>query len=180
MIATHLSTEQLAAAAEQALSAPSDVGTIDMLVVRREVDAREIRQEVYVSPEGGIEGDRWVQKSHNDPENLAQIAVINTRFLQQIAGDDPERMALAGDNIVVDMNLSEANLPIGTKVRVGQVLCEVTSKPHLGCAKLSRRFGQDVLRFVNQKENRPLKLRGIYLRALEAGVIRVGDEMKKL
>lgn len=179
MLATrYLTPEQIEVASQKALSSPKEVGSIDMIVVRRAVDAREVRQEAYFSPEGGLEGDRWANK--HDPERLAQIAIINTRFLKEIAMEDPERMALAGDNLVVDLNLTEENLPVGTQLKAGEVLFEVSSKPHLGCAKLARRFGQDVLRHVNVKENRPLKLRGIYLRVLEAGVIRVGDQMVRL
>ena len=180
IVATPLTSEQLRQASAEALDAPKDAGIIDMLVVRRAVDAREIRQEVYLSPETGVEGDRWQLASQKDPDHLAQIAVINTQFLKQIAGNDRDRMAQAGDNIVVDMDLSEANLPIGSRLRAGEVLFEVTSKAHLGCAKLSRRFGQEVLRFVNQKENRPLRLRGVYFRVLKAGVIRLGDRLEKI
>lgn len=151
-----------------------------MIVARPAVDTREVREEAYFSPEEGLEGDRWRLTKDQDPDHSAQIAVIGTPFLTQIAGADSERMALAGDNLVINMDLSEANLPAGTQLEAGEVTFEVTPRPHLGCAKLSKRFGQDVLRFVNQKENRPLKLRGIYCRVVKAGMLRVGDEIRKI
>jgi MOSC domain-containing protein YiiM len=89
-------------------------------------------------------------------------------------------MALAGDNLIVDMDLSEANLPAGQKLAVGEALIEVTDHPHTGCGKFTRRFGQDAVRFINAEERRPLRLRGLYARILKAGAVRVGDAVQKI
>ena len=83
---------------------------------------------------------------------------MNSRILRQIAGS-PERMALAGDQLVVDLDLSEANLPAWTKLAIGDAVIEITDQPHNGCAKFSRRFGVEAHRFVNSPLGKELHLR---------------------
>ena len=58
-----------------------------------------------------------------------------------IANGQP--LFLFGDNLLVELDVSPANLPTGTRLQVGTALCEVTPKPHTGCGKFAARFGQD-------------------------------------
>jgi hypothetical protein len=63
------------------------------------------------------------------------------------------------------------------RLRVGDAIVEVTPKPHNGCSKLDVRSGADALRFVGPSFasfDRPLNLRGIYGRGVEAGDAAVG------
>ena len=90
------------------------------------------------------------------------------------------RWALAGDQLFVDFDLSEANLPAGTCIAIGSAILEVSSTPHTGCAKFSERFGKDALKFVNSPDGKQLHLRGINARVVQAGEIRVGDVVKKV
>ena len=59
------------------------------------------------------------------------------------------RRPLAGDQLYVELDLSPANLPAGTRLAVGSAVIEITGQPHLGCAKFAARFGHDAWRFVN-------------------------------
>ena len=68
----------------------------------------------------------------------------------------------------------EPNLPIGTRLRAGNAVLEVTPKAHNGCRKFTSRFGDDALRFVSDPERRHLNLRGIYLQVVEDGEVGVG------
>ena len=77
--------------------------------------------------------------------------------------------------LLLDLDLSLANLPIGSTLRIGAARLEVTPKPHNGCVKFRRRFGADALRFVSAPPLRALNLRGIYLRVVEEGEAAVGD-----
>jgi MOSC domain-containing protein YiiM len=58
---------------------------------------------------------------------------------------------------------------------LGAALLEVTPEPHLGCSKFHARFGAGALRWVNHKDHRRERLRGVNLRVLERGLVRVGD-----
>ena len=68
---------------------------------------------------------------------------------------------LAGDQIFVDLDLSLANLPPGTRLQIGSAVLRVSAEPHTGCKKFIARFGVDAQKFVNSVEGRKLNLRGI-------------------
>ena len=87
---------------------------------------------------------------------------------------DRERWPLAGDQLYVDLDLSEDNLPPGTRLSLGDAVIEVTAEPHTGCAKFSARFGSDALRFINSPIGRSLHLRGINAKVVEPGTVRTG------
>ena len=88
---------------------------------------------------------------------------------------DGQALHWPGDNLLVSLDLDEAALPIGSRLRAGDALLEVSDKPHAGCKKFSARFGQDAMRWVNTKENLRKKLRGINCRVVEGGQVRKGD-----
>jgi MOSC domain-containing protein YiiM len=93
-----------------------------------------------------------------------------------IANGQP--LTVFGDNLFVDFDISAANLPVGTRLRVGDALVEVTPAPHDGCSKFKQRFGRDALQFVNANETREQNLRGIYWRVIEPGEAGVGAAIK--
>ena len=93
-----------------------------------------------------------------------------------IANGQP--LTLFGDNLFLDLDLSQENLPAGTRVQVGGALLEVTPLPHNGCRKFLSRFGPDALRFVSAKEQRHRNFRGIYMRVVGRGVVRPGDPVR--
>jgi MOSC domain-containing protein YiiM len=62
---------------------------------------------------------------------------------------------------------------VGTRLRLGEALLEVSPAPHTGCKKFRERFGLDALTWVNDHRDR--RLRGMNCRVLEAGTVAVGD-----
>jgi MOSC domain-containing protein YiiM len=80
-----------------------------------------------------------------------------------------------GDNVLVDIDLSEDALPIGTRLRLGQALLEVSPEPHTGCDRFSARFGAPALAWINHKARRARRLRGVNCRVVEAGQVALGD-----
>ena len=148
------------------------------------VDERVVLAEARLTCEEGLEGDTWNQRGSKRTEDGSphpdmQLNIMNSRILGAIARS-PERMPLAGDQLIVDMDLSEANLPPWTKLAIGEAVIEVTDQPHTGCAKFSQRFGVEAHRFVNREVGKELRLRGINARVVTAGVIRQGDPIRKL
>jgi MOSC domain-containing protein YiiM len=91
-----------------------------------------------------------------------------------------KRWPLAGDQLYVDLDLSQANLPPGTRLSIGSAVIEITPQPHTGCGKFSARFGVDALKFVNSPEGRALGLRGVNARVITPGRVRTGDPVRKM
>ena len=104
---------------------------------------------------------------------------MGARAATLLAGGS-DRWPLAGDQLVVDLDLSHTNLPAATRLAIGGAVVEVTDAPHLGCAKFARRYGQDAVRLVNSTEGKLLRLRGLNARVVRPGAIRVGDAVTKL
>ena len=174
----HLTPEQLEAGMSSIMLSPQDAGTIEMLVVRPSEDERSTPRSVEISASLGIYGDRWsMGKSRDYPDT--QIAMVNSRLLDLVSGGR-DRWALAGDNIVVDLDLSQVNLIPGQKLEMGSAVVEITDTPHEGCSKFAGRFGAPALRFVNVGIGKEMRLRGIYARVIQDGVISVGDRINKL
>jgi len=170
-------TPQLEAALADLCGAPQDQGVLELIVLRPTKNQRTILPLVQLSPQGGLHGDRWAKGPNPDPEN--QVSLMSARVLRLIAGE-AERMALAGDNLIVDFDLGAANLPVGQRLAIGEVVLEITALPHTGCSKFKSRFGPDSLHFINAKSRADLHLRGRYARVLTPGTVQVGDVIQKV
>lgn len=164
-------------------SSPRDSGTLDLIVRRPAVDARETLDAVQLDLREGLVGDNWTSRrsrrtADGSPHPDTQLTIMSTRVVDLVAGSR-ERWPLAGDQLYVDLDLGEENLPAGTRLRIGDALLEVTSQLHTGCAKFAERFGADALRFVSTPHGRALRLRGLYAKVIEPGAVRVGDVVEK-
>jgi MOSC domain-containing protein YiiM len=155
------------------LSPPKDRGRLELIVVRRD-DARETPERSVLTEAGGVPGDAW----HRDhPEAFdCQITVMRADVARLFANGQP--LTLPGDNLLVDLDLSLANLPAGSQLRLGEALLEVTPKPHNGCIKFRQRFGSDALRLTADPRFRDLRLRGIHVRVARGGEIAVGQPLE--
>jgi MOSC domain-containing protein YiiM len=181
--APHPTTDELDAAIEHVLGSPSDAGTVELVVSRPAVDQREVLDEGELRVGEGLVGDSYIARGDRHrpdggPHPEAQLNLMNSRSLHACAGGDRARWPLAGDQLIVDFDLSRENLPAGTRLAVGTAVIEVTAKPHNGCAKFRARFGIDAARWVNSRDD--LRLRGINAAVVEAGVVRPDDQIRKL
>jgi len=156
------------------LSAPKDRGEVALLVSRADDGTRSMPERATLSVAEGMPGDAWLRDSPENPG--AQLAVMRVDVARLVANGQP--IELAGDNLFVDLDLSVANLPLASRLRAGGVLLEVTPKPHTGCLKFRQRFGEDALRLTAAERFRDQRLRGIYLRVVEAGEVAVGDAIE--
>jgi hypothetical protein len=166
-------------------AAPSAIGTLELLVRRPAVDQREILAEGRLDIDGGLVGDNWLSRatSHAIAEGRhlkAQLNVMSARMVAFLA-ESPRDRALAGDQLFVDLDISVANLPAGSRLAIGpDAVIEVTDKPHNGCAKFRARFGDEALAFVNSAVGKQLRLRGLNARVVASGTVRPGDKVSKL
>ncbi|MGG5258979.1 hypothetical protein [Phycicoccus avicenniae] len=181
----HRTLEELAAFLPELLAAsPRDVGSLELLVRRTAPGEREVLVEGVLDLDDGLVGDGWrARGSSRTADGSAhpdmQLNIMNARLVEFLAGD-PDRRALAGDQLFLDLDLSHENLPVGTRLVIGDpaargAVVEVTEVPHTGCAKFVERFGAEAMRFVNGEVGRPLRLRGLNARVVVAGTVRPGD-----
>jgi hypothetical protein len=162
---------------------PRDHGRVDLIVRRPAVNAREVLAQARLDRSQGLVGDTWPVRPSGmtrdrSPHPDLQLTLMNCRVAALVAGGD-ERRPLAGDQLYVDLDLSEANLPPGTRLELGSAVIEISDKPHRGCAKFADRFGQEALRFVNSPVGRELRLRGVNARVVVSGTVHVGDAIAK-
>lgn len=155
------------------LAPPRDSGRLAVIVARGDDGRRETPQRTTLSPEEGVPGDAW-RRDGGDPDQ--QLTLMRIDVAELVANGQP--VSLAGDNLFVDLDLSAENLPAGSRLRVGRALLEVTPEPHDGCLKFRQRFGKDALRLTAHPRFRPLRLRGIHARVVEAGEVAVGDAVR--
>ena len=178
-VTDHLTTEQLEAGLEHIRQSPADGGSLLMIVRRPGTDEREVVEEAALDVDVGLVGDNWKARgSPRTPDGKAnpeaQITMMNSRLLALLAQSE-ERWPLAGDQLVIDMDLSVDNLPPGTRLSIGSAMVEISAKPHTGCEKFEDRFGRDALRFISTPLGRSLRLRGVNTKVVRSGTIRVGD-----
>jgi len=184
MEARYLSTEELEAGLESILQAPKDNGTLELIVRRPQIEKREVLSEGKLDLVTGLEGDNWKARgSTSTPDNSAnpemQINIMNSRVIALLA-QEKERWQLAGDQLFIDMDLSEINMPAGTKLSIGEAILEITPPPHSGCKKFTARFGLEAMKFVNSPMGKELHLRGVNAKIIQPGIIRVGDITRKI
>ncbi len=179
----HLTSEQLKAGQAAIDSSPADNGALEMLVSRPTVDGREVLESGELVVGQGLAGDNYVERGNAktsdgsaDPE--AQLNLMNSRAIDLVADGDRDLWPLAGDQMFVDLDLSVANLPVGTRLAVGTAVIEVSQKPHTGCAKFGKRFGIDAARWVNSDPGR--RFRGLNATVVQAGVVKPGDKITKM
>jgi MOSC domain-containing protein YiiM len=150
-------------------------GTLEFIVVRKAEEKRETPASVGLTEAGGVLGDRW--SLGESPRSDNQITLTNMSVARALCGSD-EKLPQFGDNFFVEFDLSEAALPIGSKIRIGEAILEVTPEPHNGCAKFARRFSHEALRIVNIKEHKHLKLRGVHACVRKTGKVSLGDKIE--
>jgi MOSC domain-containing protein YiiM len=177
----HLDAARLAAGLPHVLASPADEGVLALIVRRPRVNTRQVLEEGVLDLQEGLVGDSWRQRGWRGgpPNPDKQLNVMNARIAALVAGG-PERRALAGDQLYLDLDLSEDNLPAGTRLAIGGAVIEITPPPHTGCKKFVERFGLDAMHFVNSPEGRRLRLRGLNARVVRPGTVRAGDAVRKL
>lgn len=180
----HLTMAELEAGLEVIRQSPKDEGVLHLIVRRPKENEREVLDEGELDVLEGLIGDNWKTRgssrtadgsSHPD----MQLNIMNSRAAELIT-QSADCWQWAGDQLYIDLDLSDENLPPGTRLAIGSAIVEVTAQPHTGCKKFVERFGTDALKFVMSPVGRQLHLRGINAKVIKSGTIRVNDTTRKL
>ena len=180
----HLSREELEAGLDEIRASPGEAGPLELIVVRPEQGERRTPDSGELCLTEGLIGDNWRTRGSRHTEDGSahpgmQLTLMNTHVATLLA-QSPERRALAGDQLYVDLDISEEHLPAWTELRIGEAIVAVTDTPHTGCKKFVTRFGLEAMKFVNSERGRKLRLRGVNAKVVQPGRIAVGDIVRKV
>ena len=180
----HLTKAELEAGLDEIRNAPKDRGTLQLIVRRPDTDEREVLEEASLDLVHGLMGDNWKTRGSQRTDDGSahpdmQLNVMNARVISLIA-QAKENWSLAGDQLYLDLDLSAGNLPVGSRLKIGAAVIEVTPPPHTGCKKFVSRFGLEAMKFVNSELGRELRLRGLNAKVIQPGNVRTGDEARKV
>jgi hypothetical protein len=176
--------EELHAALPGVLAAPRDAGEVRLLCLRPKPNARSFPRSLTLSRTGWVEGDfersrPWMRLADGAPDPRIQVAMMSWRVLG-LVWRERDRVVFPGDNIVVDMNLTEENLPAGTRLAAGSAVLRVSDVANDGCVKWRVRCGDAASDWTTAPARAPLRLRGLFCSIERDGVVTVGDTICKL
>ena len=117
--------------------------------------------EAFFRAEHGIDGDAHAGKWHRQ---ISLLGVESVAKLQEKIDFELKNGAFA-ENVLVE-GMTVYTLPVGTRLRIGEALCEVTQigkECHADCA-IRKAAGDCVM-----------PREGIFVRVLESGTVRKGD-----
>lgn len=180
----HLTTDEINGSIAEVLASPKDNGVLELIVRRPAINKREMVEIGVLDIESGLIGDNWLTRGSSRTDNglghpEMQLNLMNYRFALLIAGSR-DRVRLAGDQLFVDLDLSEENVPPGTRLAIGDAVIEVTTIPHLGCKKFVERFGIDAMKYANSDFGRKHHLRGINAKVIVSGPIKQSDAIRHI
>lgn len=154
-------------------ASPRDAGRVVRCVLRPTKGTRATPESIRVTRDGGIEGDRWAVDPNRRPGN--QVSLINVHVIESLSEGDADLAAMCGDNLFVDLDLSEANLPVGTTLTIGEAVLEISPDPHRPCRSFHERFGATASKKVARANRVGKRGRGVLASIVHDGEIRVGD-----
>ena len=139
MSVRHLTTQEIEAGLDDITRSPKDEGTLRLIVRRPRVGEREILEEAELDPAVGLVGDTWrdrrsTRTADGSPHPDMQLNVMGARIIALLA-QAKERWPLAGDQLFIDLDLCEGNLPAGTQLALGSAVESAVlgtgGKPHV-------------------------------------------------
>ena len=180
----HLTKEQLEAGLDIIFQSPKKEGALALIVRRPVSEQREVLATATLDIIEGLVGDNWRARGCSATDDGSahpdmQLNIMNARVINLVA-QTKERWPLAGDQLYVDLDLSDENLPPGTRLAIGDAIIEVTAEPHTGCKKFVARFGLEAMKFVNSGLGKKINFRGINAKVIQSGQIATNNLVRKV
>lgn len=180
----HATRNTLDAGIDRIRQSPKDRAQVEGLCLRPSFGARDFVEEIHLTPDHGIAGDRWeripwLRMPDGTADPAIQVSILHKTVLD-LVWVDRTAQPHPGDTFVADMDLGTENLPAGTRLHIGTSVLEVSDVFNSGCIKWRLRYGDAAKEWVTDPRYDDLRLRGVLCRVAKAGVIRNGDVIAKL
>lgn len=177
-------TAQLRAAMPHVRAAPRDNAPIAMLCQRPGFGQRVFPPALTMTVAGGIPGERWttapwMKLADGAPDPRIQVSILPLRVMQAV-WLDRENQPHPGDPIVADLDCSYANFPVGSRIRAGTAILQVSDVFNDACAKWKARYGAPAKDWITDRENVHLRLRGLLCSIVQDGTVTLTDRLVKL
>lgn len=178
----HVTSDELTAALPGVLSAPKTGSAVELLCLRPDFGQRHFVDEVTVTRASGIPGERWgtapwLKLPDGSGHPGIQVSILPRRVLD-LVWRDRANVVHPGDTFICDLDMTEANLPVGTLLAVGTAVLRVSDVWNDACAKWKVRHGEAAFDWV--RTHPTLRLRGVLCSVDQDGVIRNGDAVEVL
>ena len=179
----HVTTAECEVALDHILAAPTEA-PVELLCHRADYGERDFRDHLNLTVAAGIEDERWMKKpwlrlEDGSPDPRIQVSILQKRVLD-LCWRDRENVVFPGDTMIVDMDLSHVNLPVGTRLQAGSAVLEVSDKFNDACAKWKVRHGRESYDWINRPEHVTHRLRGVLCKIVQDGTVRLGDVLRKI
>lgn len=173
---------ELEAALPHILAAPRDATVAGRVCFRPGFNRRSYPDRLRLTVAEGIPGERWashpwLRLADGRPDSRIQVSVLPARVA---AATIRPGMFDPGDTVIADLDCSQANLPAGTRLRLGTAVVEVSDLWNDGCVKWKARYGRAAHDFVRDPGRQALRLRGILCAIVEDGELAPGDPIVRL
>ncbi len=165
-------------------NAPKNDAPVAHLCYRPDFGQRVFCDRLTLDARRGVIGDRWIthawlKTATGAPDPRIQVAMIPARLLELVwnGTDDPIH---PGDTIAADIDLSERALPVGSRLRAGSAVIEVSDIFNNGCVKWKARYGEDAYRWAKDPALRALRPRGVFCKIVQSGAVSVSDRLVRV
>lgn len=172
---------QLNAALPFVLAAPKIDAAITSLCLRPGFGERAFPDRITMTRADGIPGERWgslpwLKLPDGSPDPRIQVSILPARVMDLVWHN--RNQPHPGDPIVADLDMSMANLPVGSLIRAGTAVLRVSDVPNNGCTKWKVRYGADALAWI--QADLTLRLRGVLCSVEVDGVVTLDDRLQVL
>ena len=174
-----ITAAELSAAMPHVLAAPKTDAPITSLCLRPAFGERAFPDRIVMTRAQGIPGERWAtlpwsRLPDGSPDPRIQVSLLPSRVMDLVWQD--KSVPHPGDPIVADLDMSFANLPIGTRIQAGTAVLRVSDLPNNGCAKWKVRYGADAMAWVVADPS--LRLRGVLCSVETDGEVTLSDRLQ--
>ncbi len=161
------------------LAAPKDAAPVECLCFRPGYGERTFPETLTLTRMQGIPGERWTKApwmklADGSPDPRIQVSILPKRVRDLVCGDALH----PGDTVIADLDMTHANMPVGTLLQLGTAVIRVSDVFNDGCVKWKVRYGSDAKAWIVQDPS--LRLRGILCSIEQDGEVRLGDIIRKV